>query len=172
MDINMKGFGIYVKNDLLDPKHVKQMDAAIWLYLWLLDRMTSISEEGVGRVLGGKPLIYDDLKADLGVHKNTYSRWVGRLRQFKYIGTKRTPNGLIFFVFKAHKRFTTQSDSPRRVIHQKRGSESPNTGRETPSMVIADQTDQDNTIPTKARGRKRLLDSMRKQLAASKVIHS
>lgn len=122
------------------------MDSAIWLYLLLLDKMTSISEDGVGMVLGGKPIQFQELQKELGIHPNTYTRWIERLKKYKYIDTKRTPNGIIFSVFKAVKRFTTKGDSPPKVIHHKRDSDSPRQGSDSPSKVNADQTIQDNTV--------------------------
>lgn len=100
----MKGFGIEIKNDLLDPKHVEQMDIAVWLYMWLIDHMTSIGEDGLGLVLGGKPITYSDVH-ELGISERTYSRWVSILKKSGYILTTRRPNGLTIKVNKAHKWF-------------------------------------------------------------------
>ena len=52
----MKGYFIEITNNLLDPKHQKAMKESVWLFMWLIDKMTSITEEGIGRVLGGKPI--------------------------------------------------------------------------------------------------------------------
>ena len=41
----MKGFYIQVKNDLLDPKHVKAIGSAVWEFMWCLDKLTKIKEE-------------------------------------------------------------------------------------------------------------------------------
>lgn len=100
----MKGFGIEIKNDLLDPKHVEAMDIAVWLYMWCLDKMTSINEEGIGLVLGGKPIKFDDV-VELGISLRTYRRWVKILENAGYINSTRKPNGLILSVNKAHKWF-------------------------------------------------------------------
>lgn len=101
----MKGFGIYVKNDLLDPKHYKNMGNSIWVYLWLLDRMTSISEDGIGKVLGGKPVTHSDISTELPMPERTYRKCVGELRKHGYINTIRTPYGLSFTINKAKKPF-------------------------------------------------------------------
>jgi len=101
----MKGFGIYIQNDLLEPKHVKSMRNAVWLYMWLIDHMTSISEEQVGLVLGGRPVKYEEVAAELGIARNVYCEWVEKLRAYPYIETTRTPYGIVFRVFKAKKRF-------------------------------------------------------------------
>lgn len=104
--MGMKGFGIEIKNNLLEPKHVENMGQAVWLYMWLVDKMTSISEEGIGRVLGGRPVKYDEIKLELGISKNTYSRWIARLLKYPYIETTLAPYGIVFRVLKAYKRFT------------------------------------------------------------------
>ena len=117
----MKGVGIHVKNDLLEKKHVFAMGQALWLYLWFLDHMTSITEEGVGRVLGGRPIKYDDIYADLGISEKTYNRWVALLRDGGYIETTRAPYGMVIHVFKAVKpslnrgKRTVTSDGTRTV---------------------------------------------------------
>lgn len=101
----MDGFGIFVKNTLLDKKHHEQMGKAVWLYMWLLDKMTSISEEGVGKVLGGKPIKQSDFTNDLQLSRATYFRYVQQLEQSGYINTLRTPYGLVIEVNKASKIF-------------------------------------------------------------------
>lgn len=105
----MKGFGIYVKNDLLDPKHVLAMGKSVWLYLWLIDHMTSIGEDGVGKVLGGRPVKYEEIVAELGITSGVYTEWIQKLEDYPYVKTTRTPYGIVFKVFKAEKRFGKQS---------------------------------------------------------------
>jgi hypothetical protein len=101
----MKGFGIEIKNDLLDPKHFERMGISVWLYMWLIDKMTSISEEGEGKVLGGKPIKFEDVGPEIGISERTYNRWISMLEKGKYIKTLRTPYGLVLTVLKAHKKF-------------------------------------------------------------------
>ena len=101
----MKGFGIEIKNNLLDPKHIEHMGIAVWLYMWCIDKMTSIDESGVGKVLGGKPIQYKEVGDELGISVRTYRRWVTLLVTGGYINTITAPHGLIFYVNKAHKRF-------------------------------------------------------------------
>lgn len=108
----MKGFGIEVKNTLLEGKHFRAMSGAIWLYIWLLDHITSVTEDGVGVVLGGKPITYDEIEADLGISRDSYTRMIKRLEAYPYIQTRRTPYGISYNVVKAHKRF-------KNVIYQK-----------------------------------------------------
>ena len=101
----MNGYYIQITNNLLDKKHVESMGQAVWLFMWLLDRMTSVSEEGVGKVLGGRPITAEELEEQLGISKRTYVRWIELLRKGGYVSTKRTPNGLVIHVNKAKKTF-------------------------------------------------------------------
>lgn len=107
----MKGFYITIKNELLDPKHYQAIGESIWLFLWLLDKMTIIDHEvGVGKVLGGRPIKYQDVQDDIGVSDKTYRRWIEILRDGRYIETIRTPQGLSIMVNKAFKVFGQESD--------------------------------------------------------------
>jgi hypothetical protein len=108
----MKGYYIEITNNLLEAKHRNKMGESVWLFMWLLDKMTSISEEGVGKVLGGKPIKYDEIKKDLGISRSTFQRWVNILEKEKYIITIRTPYGLSFSVNKAKKVFGKKVDKP------------------------------------------------------------
>lgn len=111
----MKGFGIGIRNDLLEPKHVEKMGQAVWLYMWLVDKMTSVTEEGVGLVLGGKPIKYDEVAAELGMSSDTYTRWIEKLSEYPYIQTLRTPHGIVFKVLKAkQKRYRKNAESFRK----------------------------------------------------------
>lgn len=101
----MKGFGIEIKNNLLEPKHIEHMGVAVWLYMWLIDKMTSIDEDGVGKVLGGKPIKFEEVGEELGTSMRTYRRWLSILSKEGYVNTKQTPYGLILSVNKAYKRF-------------------------------------------------------------------
>src|SRR3990167_984997 len=119
----MKGFGIEIKNNLLDPKHIEHMGVAVWLYMWFIDKMTSVGEDGVGKILGGKPITYQEVGQELGIAIRTYRRWISLLEKGGYINTKRTPRGVTVSVNKAYKRFGKRyaingtSDVPK-VAHQ------------------------------------------------------
>lgn len=136
----MKGFGIYVKNDLLDPKHHERMGVSIWLYLWLLDAMTSISEQGVGSVLGGKPIKYEDVNKDLGLSRSTYLRYVATLKEAGYIETKRTPVGLVITVHKAKKIFKKGS------VKSDTSQKASDMSKVTHLMSENDTSNKDNTV--------------------------
>lgn len=121
----MKGFGIEIKNNLLDPKHIENMGPAVWFYMWLIDKMTSISEEGVGLVLGGRPVKFEEVKKELGISQNTYTRWIDRLLKYPYIMATLTPYGYVYKVLKAKKRFTTIQ---KRFTNNSEPTGSPQTG--------------------------------------------
>lgn len=101
----MKGFYIDVTNNLIDPKHCDKMGESVWLFMLLLDKITSISEDGIGNVNGSRPFTYEMFEDELGKSESTFNRWVKTLRESGYISTQRTREGLIFFVSKAKKRF-------------------------------------------------------------------
>ena len=81
------------------------MGVAIWLYMWFIDKITEIRHDGIGKVLGGKPIKYKEVEAELGISQRTFSRWVDILEKGEYINTIRTPHGVSFSVNKAYKRF-------------------------------------------------------------------
>lgn len=111
----MNGFYISIKNDLLEKKHFDAMGSSVWLYMWLIDKVTSISEDGVGKVLGGKPIKHEDFKDNLDLNRRTYIRYVQQLEEAGYITTLRTPYGLVFHVTKAKKLF----GSPKKPVEKR-----------------------------------------------------
>jgi len=121
----MKGFFIEISNELIDPKHCRQMGDSVWLFMWFLDKMTVIDHDiGEGKVLGGKPIKYEDVKDDLGISRSTYIRWLEALRKGEYIRTLRTPYGQVVTVLKAKKRFSRKVSEERddsEMTHQKEG---------------------------------------------------
>lgn len=101
----MKGYYIEITNNLLDGKHRSAMRESVWLFMWFLDKMTSISEEGIGKVLGGKPIRFEEVQSELGISRRTYVDWIGVLRKGGYINVVRTPYGLSVSINKAKKKF-------------------------------------------------------------------
>lgn len=150
----MKGFYIYVKNDLLEPKHYENMGKAVWLYLWLLDKMTSVNENGVGKVLGGRPIVYEEIKEGLGIPQRNYQRYVATLRQYGYINTIRTSRGFVITVTKANKVFGQKANDKNGTSHsnskrQKVNSDTPKMSYQTTKMATLyrqDRTRQDNKV--------------------------
>lgn len=103
--VNMKGFYIEVTNELLEKKHIEAVGPAIWVFLWCLDKITSINENGVGKVLGGKPIKRRELTDALGFSTKDISRHLLRLKTAGYINLLRTPFGYVITVNKAKKVF-------------------------------------------------------------------
>lgn len=101
----MKGFYIEITNNLLDSKHVKSMGSSIWEYMWLIDKMTRIDEDGTGWVLGGKPIKREEIKKDLGKDVGNIGDNLTKLEEAGYITLKRTPYGNIISINKAKKRY-------------------------------------------------------------------
>lgn len=93
---------ITVSNGLLEQKHYKKMGAAVWQFMWLIDKITRIDDKGDGWVLGGKPINLEDIK--LG-GRITTSRNLQKLEKEKYICLNHTPYGIIITVKSAKKRF-------------------------------------------------------------------
>ena len=100
-----RGLPIGARAGLIDPKHVKAMGSARWLYDWILWRITA-EEDGLGYVLGGCPVRCEEIAADLGVGLRTVYRWMGRLRG-RYIRTRHAVaygrHGLVIEVLKSKK---------------------------------------------------------------------
>jgi len=105
------GYWLSIKNSLLEPKHVERMDSSVWLFMWFLDKVMAINENGIGKVYNGKPVIYEEVKGDLGISHRTYDRWVKRLEDAKYIRTIRAPYGLVVYVNKAAKMWGQRTPS-------------------------------------------------------------
>lgn len=166
----MKGFYIQVKNGLLDPRHVHAMhgdrnSGCIWLFLWLLDKMTIVDyEKGEGKVLGGKPIKYVEIKKDLGFSRRTYAEYIKILRSGNYIKTTQTPYGLVIIVYKAFKVF---GQKPKRDV-QRSAHLIQRTAHITPpyprtsnkTIQLRDNTeDEDFSLKKDRRGLDRLSDS-------------
>lgn len=88
-----------VWNGLLE--HRPKIGPAIWVYLWLLDKITS--EQGAkGIVLGGSPVKAAQIASDLDVDEHTVRRDLRRLTG-SYIEVVRTPYGYRVFVLNSRK---------------------------------------------------------------------
>ena len=79
------------------------MGTAVWEFMWLIDKITKIDDEGLGWVLGGKPIQLKDIE---GIHRVNVSKNLTKLEKEKYIFITHTPYGMIIKVLKAKKRFS------------------------------------------------------------------
>ena len=59
---NRQSHPLPVWNGILD--HRERLGGAIWEFLWCLDKIT-VEKEGVGIVLGGKPIKVEEIVADI-----------------------------------------------------------------------------------------------------------
>lgn len=147
-------FYITISNGLLTPAHKKKMGSAVWEFMWCIDKVTKIDEDGVGWVLGGKPIKLHEI--GMG-HDNTTSRNLTKLEEGHYIKVIRTPHGLSIRVNKAKKRFTKSSGSPKVVVHQKLESTTENseslTGNGGSNKTVQLDTTSNNTEPAGGPGK-------------------
>lgn len=101
----MTGFYITISNGLLEGDHRKRMGAAVWEFLWCIDKVTKIDDNGDGHVLGGKPIQLDDLAHQMGVHRITVSEHLSLLQKEGYIEKTLHRHGISIVVKKTKKRF-------------------------------------------------------------------
>lgn len=101
----MNGFFVSITNNLLEDKHYEKMGNAVWLYMWLIDRMTDISE-GQGIVNNGVPITHGMVNENFKtLELRTYQRMIKTLRDAGYINTVQAKYGLYVTVNKAKKQF-------------------------------------------------------------------
>ena len=91
-----------VWNGLLEAKHRKRIGPAVWEYLWCLDRITK-EINGVGVVLGGKPVNSVEIAKSFGVGEKTVRVHLDRLEGGQYIERTLTPRGYSIKVLNSDK---------------------------------------------------------------------
>lgn len=91
-----------VWNGLLEAKHRKRIGPAVWEYLWCLDRITK-ERNGVGIVLGGKPVNSVEIAKSFGVGEKTVRLHLDRLEDGQYIQRTLTPRGYSIRVLNSDK---------------------------------------------------------------------
>ena len=97
------GYPITLWNGILDPKHVENMGSAIWEFIWLLDKITR-EEDGNGYVLGGAPITFIAIAADLGTTRKVVGDSLKKLSKAGYISIARRQAGFSIVVHKSKKR--------------------------------------------------------------------
>lgn len=135
-------FYITISNGLLKDGHPKRMGAAVWEFMWCLDKTTMIDAKGIGWVLGKKPIKLEDIAKDLGVHEVTISRNLGTLEELGYIQKINAPYGIIIGVNKAKKRFN------KKVEPQNENAKPPNENAK-PNKTVSKDSNQ-KTEPSSA----------------------
>jgi hypothetical protein len=93
---------IYLWNGILEPKHLKRLGPGFSLFVWLVDRTTK-EQDGIGDVLGGKPLKAQEIGKSMGVCEQTIRRRLDRLERHGYIERTLTPYGYVVRVKKSCK---------------------------------------------------------------------
>lgn len=83
-------------------EHYARMGAAIWAFIWCIDRITSESD-GVGLVAGGSPVKVNDVAATLKADAHTARRQLDHLQEQGYITRERAPHGYVIRVLNSHK---------------------------------------------------------------------
>lgn len=114
---------ISVSNGILEPKHQERIGTSIWVYLWCLDRVTKIRPDGMGLVLGGKPVKLEDIECG---HRVTVSRHLSKLAKEGYLVLIHAPYGVVIRVVKAKKWFS-QSANPIDVKKNDKKAKPPRT---------------------------------------------
>lgn len=103
---------IGLQDGLLEQKHMDKLGIAMWLFSWLVRRQTRN-----GKVLGGKPITYQDFAKDFpNVNRRTYIRWLSLVETGGYVKLIRTPRGYIIEVSKNKK---WQKPDVTKTSHQK-----------------------------------------------------
>jgi len=101
----MNGYFVSITNNLLEDKHYEKMGSSVWLYMWIIDKMTEISE-GQGVVNYGNPVTLTLVRKNFStMSERTYYRMVDTLRQAGYINTVKAQYGLYITVNKPKKQF-------------------------------------------------------------------
>jgi hypothetical protein len=94
-------YPIPVWNGILD--HRAKIGNALWEFLWCLDRITE-EKDGIGLVLGGKPVRVEEIMADVpGSDRETVRQHMIALAAHKYIRRVRTPYGYRIEVLNSNK---------------------------------------------------------------------
>jgi hypothetical protein len=98
-----ESYPVPVWNGIFD--HYERMGDALWTFMWLIDRIPKNGErEGVGRVLGGKPVKIADIVDSMrgSTYKAIRLQFDG-LEAKGYISRRRTPYGYVIEVQNSRK---------------------------------------------------------------------
>jgi hypothetical protein len=103
---------IPVSTGLLEPKHVKAIGGACWVYLWFINRVTKDvqveSADFDGIVLGGQPVAIARISEELGIPYDTCRKHVARLVRSKYITQDKISGLACSYVVKSSKKWLWQ----------------------------------------------------------------
>ena len=74
----------------LEPKHVRAIGGALWVYLWFLNHFTHDEESG-------RPISIRQIAADLGIGYHACRRRLARLVRSGYLVQKKTGAGTCIY---------------------------------------------------------------------------
>ncbi len=100
-------FYITVSNGLLTKEHRDKIGSSVWEFMWCIDKVTKVDDEGFGWVLGGKPIKLEEINSAC---RDTVSRNLNKLQRQGYLRLIRTPYGISIRVAKAKKKFGRRLD--------------------------------------------------------------
>jgi hypothetical protein len=172
-----KNYNAGLRGVLFEVKHYRQMGPAVWLYGWLVLRETR-ERDGIGFVLGGKPVSYREIEDETGFPRKSLERWMRILRSNGYIETAPASSGVIVQIQKAKKflRKTGGNDDQRfpRVLNQSVEKLWKSSGREEHGLLknaVRHSTDEE-PLPqfcAKARGKFMQEKQFRRQIGSESV---
>ncbi len=141
MEGSKANYVIPVSNGIFD--HREKIGPAIWLFLLLIDWVTA-EQDGLGLVLGGKPVKVDEIMEVLKLGERQVRNQMQRLESHGYIRLKRNPYGYSISVNKSKKRDRESTDL------------NVETGNKVPGRpAIKCRNKEDNTVDISLRERKR-----------------
>lgn len=94
---NKQSYAIPLWNGILEAKHRRRIGAALWEFLWCLDRITK-EQGGLGIVLGGKPVTCEEVAVGFGICGKTVKRHFESLEKHGYIERTLAPYGYVIRV--------------------------------------------------------------------------
>ncbi len=140
---------IPVSNGILE--HREKIGPAIWLFLLLIDWVTA-EQDGIGLVLGGKPVKVEKIMEVLRLGNRQVRKQIQRLESHGYIRLRRNPYGFSISVTKSKKRDRYKSAS---LDWNKGASLNGQSGTKVPGRVaLKCRNKEDNTVDISLRERR------------------
>lgn len=133
-------FYITISNGLLKDGHRKRMGSSVWEFMWLMDKVTKIDNEGIGWVLGGKPIKLQEMAKDMDMRESTISENLTKLEDEGYIKKITTPYGLSLRIIKAKKRFgktETSNEGIRKTANLSSENRKPHSENRKPNKTVS-----------------------------------
>ncbi|MDD5644005.1 MAG: hypothetical protein PHO00_00970 [bacterium] len=106
--MQQRNYPIGIRGGILEKKHVAQIGGAIYTFMALLDRQTSLD----GTVNFGNSIKLRELASLLGKSWRTIHREVSALAQYEYIEVKKNGNGVRIKILKPKKHFQGDKENP------------------------------------------------------------